>query len=128
MIRDDSNVTRVRTRFGFVASLIVVSIATYASTALLADETSYVHSIVTALLTSAVWFGVTYLTGGAFVVAGPILAVLAYVAAVNWRYSGGWIRAGSITLATWIATFAILYALALAGISSFEALGVPPGI
>lgn len=128
MIRDGFDVTRVRTLFGFVTSLIVVSIATYASTALLADETSYVHSIVTALLTSAVWFGVTYLTGGPFVVAGPILAVLAYVAAVNWRYSGGWIRAGSITLATWIANVAILYALALAGISSFEALGVPPGI
>lgn len=79
--------------FGFVASLIVVSIATYASTAVLTNESSYVHSFVTALLTSAVWFGVTYLTGGTFVVAGPILAVVAYVRVVNWRYPGGWIRA-----------------------------------
>jgi hypothetical protein len=29
---------------------------------------------------------------------------------------------------TWIATFVILYALAAVGFSSFQALGVPPGI
>lgn len=122
------DVTHLPTLFGFVASLIVVSIATYASTAILTDESSWLHSLVTAVLTSAVWFGVTYLTGSAFAIAGPILAVVAYVAVVNWRYPGGWIRAGSIALVTWIATFVIIYGLALVGISSFEALGVPPGI
>lgn len=116
------------TLFGFVASLIVVSIATYASTAVLTDSSSYVHSLVTAMLTSAVWFGVTYFTGGTFVIAGPLLAIVAYVAIVNWRYPGGWARAGAITVLTWIATFAILYALAAIGLSSFQALGVPPGM
>ena len=116
------------TLFGFVASLIVVSIATYASTAVLTDASSYGHSLVTALLTSIVWFGVTYFTGGTFVVAGPILAIIAYVAVVNWRYPGGWGRAGTITVVAWIATFVILYVLAVLGFSSFGAPGVPPGI
>lgn len=116
------------TLFGFVASLIIVSVATYASTAVLTDSSSYVHSLITALFTSIVWFGVTYFTGGTFVIAGPVLAIIAYVAVINWRYPGGWVRAGAITALTWIATFAILYALAAVGISSFRALGVPPGI
>jgi heme/copper-type cytochrome/quinol oxidase subunit 2 len=118
----------IPTLFGFVASLIVVSIATYASTAVLTEESSYVHSFGTALLTSIVWFGVTYFTGGTFVIAGPVLAIVAYIAVVNWRYPGGWIRAGAITIVTWIGTFVILYALAALGFSSFQALGVPPGI
>ena len=80
------------TLFGFVASLIVVSIATYASTAVLTDASSYGYSLVTALLTSIVWFGVTYFTGGTFVVAGPILAIIAYVAVVN----GGIPAAGDV--------------------------------
>jgi heme/copper-type cytochrome/quinol oxidase subunit 2 len=116
------------TLFEFVASLIVVSIATYASTATLTDSSSYVHSLITAVLTSAVWFAVTFVTGGTFVIAGPLLAVVAYVVIVNWRYPGGWARAGAITVVTWIATFVILYALAAVGFSSFQALGVPPGI
>jgi len=129
MARNELRMTQIGpTLFGFVASLIVVSIATYASTAVLTDASSYGHSLVTALLTSIVWFGVTYFTGGTFVVAGPILAIIAYVAVVDWRYPGGWGRAGAITVVTWIATFVILYVLAALGFSSFGAPGVPPGI
>ena len=113
------------TLFGFVASLIVVSIATYASTAVLTDASSYGYSLVTALFTSIVWFGVTYFTGGTFVVAGPILAIIAYVAVVNWRYPGGWGDAAVIGVVAWLSALVILFVLNAVLSLGVRALGVP---
>ena len=128
-------VTLIPTATGFLISLVVVSMSTYVSTRVLTDMHSYVHSFGTALLTSLVWFGTTYIVsgtlavGGVFVALGPVLAVVAYFVVVNFRYPGGWPRAIGISVLTWVLNFAILYAAtAYFGLSSFQALGVPPGI
>jgi hypothetical protein len=119
---------------GGVLSFIIVTVSTYISTKVLTDGASILHSAVTAAITSIIWFGVTYFVSGAIGVAGywvalgPLLAVIAYIVAVDFRYEGGIGRAAGISFLTWIVTFAILYAAAALGYSSFQALGVPPGI
>ncbi|MDS0294450.1 hypothetical protein [Halogeometricum luteum] len=59
---------------------------------------------------------------------GPALAVVAYVLTVDLLYEKGIVQAAAISLGTWTVSFAILYAAAYLGYSSFRALGVPPGL
>lgn len=86
----------------------------------------------TALIASAVWIGVTSLTGGTSAsflpVLGPVFAIVAYIVVIDIRYPGTIVRATGIAVLTWAIDFVILYGLALVGISSFEIIGVPPGI
>jgi hypothetical protein len=123
----------VQSVVGFVLSFAVVTAATYVSTAALAGSPDLGYSAVTALLTSFVWFGVTYLVSGVVgvsgyaVALGPVLAVLAYLLVVDFRYEGGVFRAAAISAGTWVATFLILYVAAQFGYGSLEAMGVPVG-
>lgn len=116
----------------FVASLIIGTAATYIATTALLDESGIIHSFITALLASAVWIGVTYVTSGtSFTLApfvGPILALAAYIIVIDVRYPGTLVRATGISVLTWAIDFVILYVLAILGISSFALIGVPPGI
>jgi hypothetical protein len=115
-------------------SFVVVTAATYISTELFTDGASLGYSAITAALTSLVWFGVTYFISGAvgisgyWVALGPLLAVIAYIIVVNLRYEGGILRAAGISVGTWAVTFGILYVAAVLGYSSFQAVGVPPGV
>ncbi|MBV0923509.1 hypothetical protein KTS45_04785 [Halomicroarcula limicola] len=119
---------------GFVLSFAVVTVATYVSTSVLTSGSSIGYSAFAAGLTSLVWFGVTYLVSGAvgvsgyWVALGPLLAVIAYFLTVDLLYEGSIVRAVGISAGTWSVTFVILFAAAYMGYSSFQALGVPPGI
>ncbi len=119
---------------GAVLSFLVVAVATYIATSVLSDGASIVYSLFTAAVTSLVWFGVTYLISGVIgisgyaVALGPALAVVAYVLVVDLLYEKGLGQAIAITVGTWTAAFAILYVAAYLGYSSFQAVGVPPGI
>lgn len=116
----------------FIASLLVGTAATYIATTALLDESSLIHSFVTALIASVVWIGITYFTGGTSVsfipVLGPVFALAAYIIVIDLRYPGTLVRATGISVLTWAINFVILYLLALAGISSFALIGIPPGI
>ncbi|MDS0299489.1 hypothetical protein NDI76_12125 [Halogeometricum sp. S1BR25-6] len=128
------SVTITASLLGTVLSFLVVTAATYVTTSLLSDGSSVVYSLFTAGITSVVWFGVTYLisgvvgVGGYAVAAGPALAVVAYILAVDLLYENGLGQAVAISIGTWTVSFAILYAAAYFGYSSFQAIGVPPGI
>lgn len=119
---------------GAVLSFIVVTVATYVSTSVFGGGSDWGYSAVTAAITSIVWFGVTHLIsgtigiGGVWVALGPLLAVIAYFIIIDLRYEGTIIRAIAISIGTWVITFIILYVAAYLGYSSFEAIGVPPGI
>ena len=116
---------------GAVLSFVVVTAATYASTAVFTENASLLHSAVTAVVTSVVWFGVTYLISGAvgvsgyWIALGPLLAAIAYLLVIDWRHEGGIVRAVGITAGTWLLTFGILFAAAWLGYSSFQAVGIP---
>ncbi|MFC5971848.1 hypothetical protein ACFPYI_10940 [Halomarina salina] len=119
---------------GAVLSFVVVTVATYVSTGIFTENTSLGLSVVTAALTSLVWFGVTYLVSGIvglsgfYVALGPLLAVIAYFVVVDLLHEGTIVRAAAISVGTWVVTFVILYAAASLGYSSFGAIGVPPGL
>ncbi|WP_254537952.1 hypothetical protein [Halomarina litorea] len=119
---------------GFIASLLVGTVATYLATEVLLGEGSLGHSFVTALIASAVWVGATYLISGyvgvsGYVVAlGPLLGLLAYIVVIDLRYSGSIVTATGVSILTWVIDFALLYALAALGFQAFEIVGVPPGI
>lgn len=59
---------------------------------------------------------------------GPLLAALAHFLVVDFQYEGTIARAVAISAGTWGVSFAIRWAAAYLGYSSFQALGVPPGL
>lgn len=119
---------------GTVLSFLLVAVSTYLTTSLLSDGSSLAYSLLTAAITSVVWFGVTYLVsgvlevGGYWIALGPALAVVAYIFTVDLLYEHGIGQAIGISVGTWSVSFVILYIAAQFGYSSFQAIGVPPGV
>lgn len=114
-------VTLVSSVIGFVVSLLVGALGIYVGARIVVDVRDYSYALVTALVGSLVWFVVAFFIP--FI--GGLLALLAYLWLVNRRYPGGWGSAIAITLVAYLASAAVLYLLAVVGITSFEALGVP---
>ncbi len=108
----------------FVVSLLIGAAGIYLGAMLLTDVEDYTYAIITALIGAAVWVIVAALVGW-IPFLGPLLALIAYVGIINWRYPGGWGAAAGISLIAWIASFVILYVLALLNVFAFDALGVP---
>ena len=108
----------------FVISLLVGALGIYVGARVLTDENDYSYAIITALIGSLVWVVVAAFVGW-IPFLGPLLALVAYIAVINYRYPGGWISAIGIALIAWIASLIVLYVLALVGVAGFDALGVP---
>lgn len=108
----------------FIVSLLIGALGIYIGARVITDYEDYTYAIVTALIGAIIWVIVALFVG--FIpFLGPLLALLAYVAVINWRYPGGWIEAIGIALIAWLASFAVLYVLAVLEVTTFEALGVP---
>lgn len=108
----------------FVVSLLIGAAGIYLGASVLTDVEDYTYAIVTALIASLVWFLVAAFLGW-IPLLGALLALLAYIAVINYRYPGGWLDAIGIALIAWIASLVILYVLALLNITTFSAIGVP---
>ena len=108
----------------FVVSLLVGALGIYLGARIITGYDDYTYAIVTALLGAIIWAVVGFLFGW-IPLLGPLLVLIAYVAVINYRYPGGWGNAILISLIAWVATFAVLYVLALFGVGAFEAIGVP---
>ena len=108
----------------FVVSLLIGALGIYLGAKFVLDYEDYTYAIVTALIGAIVWAVVGFLFGW-IPLLGPILALIAYVAVINWRYPGGWWEAILISLIAWIASLVVLYILAALNIAAFEAVGVP---
>ncbi len=85
---------------------------------------TYDHAIVTALLGAIVWTVAGALVGSIPLV-GPLIALVAYIGVINWRYASSWTAAAMIGLLVWLTVLAVLYVLAVFGVTGFEATGVP---
>jgi len=85
-----------------------------------ADARDYGHAVLTALLGALVWALLEPIP-----LLGGLLAIVAWVAVVKWRYRLGWIGSIAIGIAAWAAAVVVLAALELVGIGSVSALGVP---
>lgn len=108
----------------FVASLLIGGFGIYVGGLLVAGRGDYGHAVVTALIGAIVWVVIGGLLGDVPLL-GPIATLLAYLAVVKWRYGTGWLAAGAIALIAWVAALVVLYLLATAGVTAFEAFGVP---
>jgi hypothetical protein len=108
----------------FVVSALIGGLGIYAGASVIVGHADYGHAVITALIGAFVWAIAGRLVGGIPLV-GPALTLLAYLAVVKWRYRAGWLEAGGIALVAWVAVLVVLYLLALAGVSDFNAIGVP---
>lgn len=108
----------------FVVSLLIGALGIYVGGRIVTDNEDYTYAIVTALLGAIIWAVVGFLFGW-IPLLGPLLVLIAYVAVINVRYPGGWGDAVLIALIAWIASLVVLSLLALVGIGTFEAVGVP---
>jgi len=110
----------IESAIAFVVGLLIGALGIYVGARVIVDYEDYTYAIVTALIATLVWILLGWIP-----LLGPILALIAYIAIINWRYPGGWLQAIGIALIAWIAAFVVLYVLAVVGISSFSAIGVP---
>lgn len=108
----------------FLVSLLVGGLGIYVGARVVAGVDDYGHALVTALIGAVVW-AVVGLFLGWIPLLGPIATLVAYVGVINWRYRGGWVDAIGIAVVAWLASLVVLWVLAVVGIGSLEAVGVP---
>lgn len=104
----------------FVVSLLIGALGIYVGARVVTDADDYTYAIVTALLGAIAWAIVGWIP-----LLGGIIALIVYLAIINWRYPGGWVDAALIALVAWVAVLVVLYVLNAVGLASFGALGVP---
>lgn len=105
-------------------SLIAGATGIYIGARIVTQTESFGKAVITALIGTIVWAVAAFLFGW-IPLLGPILALGAYVAVVNWQYPGGWINAAGIALIAVLASLVILYLLAVLNLVGFDAPGVP---
>lgn len=108
----------------FVVSLLIGALGIYAGARVVTGRDDYSYAIITALIASILWVVVAFFLGW-IPLLGPLLALLVYVGVINMRYPGNWVSAIGIALLAWLTSLIVLYALAVVGFTSFDAIGVP---
>lgn len=108
----------------FVVSLLIGALGIHVGAVLVAGVSDYTYAVFTALIGAIVWGVLGFLIGWIPLI-GPVIVLLAYLTVVKRRYPGGWIDAAGITLVAWLAVLVVLYVLATADVTSFDAVGVP---
>lgn len=104
----------------FVVSLLIGALGIYVGARVVTDYEDYTYAIVTALIGAIIWAVLAWIP-----FLGPLLALVAYVGVINWRYPGGWVNAVVISLIAWVSALVVLYVLAFVGLTTFRAMGVP---
>lgn len=108
----------------FAVSLLIGALGIYVGARIVVHHDDYTYAIVTAAIGAIVWAVVAFFVGW-IPFLGPLLALVAYVGVINYRYPGGWLNSAIISIVAWLAAVIVLYLLAVLGIASFEAIGVP---
>lgn len=104
----------------FAASLLIGGTAIHVGASAVSDARSFAQAVLTALLGAVVWALLEPVP-----LIGGLLALVAWVGVIKWRYRGGWLRAGVVGVAAWAVAVVALAALDLVGIGSLSAFGVP---
>lgn len=104
----------------FVVALLVGGLAIYISASIVADVQDYSHAVVTALLGAIAWALTSWIP-----LVGPLIALLAWVWVINWRYRGGWVDAAIIGVVAWLSALVIIFVLNSVLDLGVGAFGVP---
>lgn len=104
----------------FIVALLVGGLAIYISARVIADVDDYSHAVITALLGALAWALTSWIP-----LIGPLIALIAWVWVINWRYPGGWVDAAIIGAVAWVSALIILYVLNTVLNLGVGAFGVP---
>ena len=104
----------------FVVSVLVGGAAIHVAASHAVDAGEYGDAVLTALFGALAWALLDPIP-----LVGPVVALLAWVAVIKWRYPTGWLRAGVVGGGAWAVATVVIAALALVGVGSLDALGVP---
>lgn len=104
----------------FVVALLVGGLAIYISADLIAGVSDYSRAVLTALLGAIAWALTAWIP-----LIGPIIALVAWIWVIKWRYPGGWKNAALIGLVAWLCALAILFILNSVFNLGVGAFGVP---
>lgn len=107
----------------FVIALLVGALALYVGARVITGTDDYTYALVTALIASLVLTVVSFLVGD-IPFLGPLLALVAYLGVINWRYPGGWLKATGVAVVAWLTTVVVLYLFSLLDLVSPDAIGV----
>ncbi|MFD1600815.1 hypothetical protein [Halobellus rarus] len=104
----------------FIVALLIGGLAIYISARVIVGVDDYSHAVITALVGAIAWALTAWIP-----LIGPIIALIVWIAVINWRYPGDWIKAALIGLVAWVSALVILFVLnAVLGLG-IGAFGVP---
>lgn len=104
----------------FVVALLVGGLAIYISARLVVDADDYGHAVLTALLGAIGWALTAWIP-----LFGPLIALVVWIAVINWRYPGGWLKAAVIGVGAWLSALLILLVLNSVLGLGIGAFGIP---
>ncbi|UWG47325.1 putative membrane protein [Halanaeroarchaeum sp. HSR-CO] len=112
----------VGTIVSFVVALLVGGLAIYIAANVVAGVDDYKYAIVTAFIGAVAWA-----IGSLIPLIGTLVALVAWIWVIKWRYPGGWKDAAIIGLVAWVSALVIIFILDTVlglGISAFGVPGV----
>ena len=114
----------------FVASLLVSAFGIYVGGRVITDASSFVYAFVTALIGAIVWAVIALVVGSIPILGllAPVLALIALIWVINWRYPGGWLAAIGSALIGWLAILDVRFVLSLLNVITFGALNGLTGV
>lgn len=104
----------------FVVALLVGGLAIYISARFVVDVDNYSHAVVTAFIGAIAWALTAWIP-----LIGLFVALIVWIAVINWRYPGGWMDAVIIGLGAWVSALVILFVLNSVFGLGIGAFGVP---
>lgn len=104
----------------FVVALLVGGLAIYIGARLVIGTDDYSHAVVTALLGAIAWALTSWIP-----LVGPLIALVAWIWVIKWRYGGGWDTAIVVGLVAWVASVVVLFVLNSVLRLGVGAFGVP---
>jgi hypothetical protein len=104
----------------FVIALLIGGLAIYISARVVADVDDYGHAVITAFIGAIAWALTAWIP-----LIGSLIALFVWIAVINWRYPGGWIKAAIIGLAAWVSALVILFVVNSIFGLGIGAFGVP---
>lgn len=110
----------VGTLVSFVVALLVGGLAIYISARVVAGVEDYSYAVVTAFIGAIAWA-----IGSLIPLLGSLVALVAWIWVINWRYPGGWKDAAIIGLVAWLAALLIIFLLNSVLSLGITAFGVP---
>ncbi|MFC6836006.1 hypothetical protein [Halomarina ordinaria] len=109
----------------FLVSLLVGALSIHIGARLIIDrDVGFGRAVFTALVGAVVWALVSFFVGW-IPLLGPLLAVVAWIGVINWRYPGGWGTAAAVGVIAVIAAAVVIWLVGTFFGLGLEAFGVP---